>query len=312
MSEVDLRIEGGSVTRPRVVSVGTEVAAAFELIRRDYAGQIVQDNGQAKGPFVAFGFPDTPVEVGVRLNKTRLTIYAMERTPLGGSLSDAVPGFSAEERYDANTGSPVASIKDGRVPYLQLSKGPVVRVVATPSNLRALLDACLGKGDPTPSPPANPAMPPAAEPDGRTPRARRPMTPEDLLSQLDRRSELGRQGEEVAVRHERDRLHKLGCTAPDDHVEHVALEDVGLGYDIRSTWPGHERCIEVKTSSAAGADFYVSVNERQVLKDLGDKGWIYRVAPGASGLEVVETICNPEKCIPEDRFAPQVWRVRWS
>ena len=85
------------------------------------------------------------------------------------------------------------------------------------------------------------------------------MTPEDLLSQLDRRSELGRKGEEVAVRHEKDRLRALGCTSPDDYVEHVALEDVGWGYDIRSTWLGHERCIEVKTSSVAGADFYVSL-----------------------------------------------------
>jgi hypothetical protein len=150
-----------------------------------------------------------------------------------------------------------------------------------------------------------------AQGSSKSPLARRPLTPEDLLSQLDRRSELGRQGEEAAVRRERDRLHKLGCTSPDDHVEHVALDDVGLGYDIRSSWPEHERCIEVKTSSAAGADFYVSVNERQVLKDLGDKGWIYRVAPGSSGLEVVDTICDPEKCIPEDRFTPQVWRVRW-
>jgi len=131
------------------------------------------------------------------------------------------------------------------------------------------------------------------------------------LSQLDRRSELRRQGEVVAVRHERDRPRKIGCTAPDDYVEHVALEDVGLSYDIRSTWPRHERCIEVKTSSVAGADFYVSVNERQVLKDLGDMGWIYRVGPGASGLEVVDTICNPEKRIPEDRFTSQVWQVRW-
>jgi Domain of unknown function (DUF3883) len=303
----DLNING------RRVTVGADVAAAFDLIERDYAGRIVQDNGQAEGPFVAFGFPSTPVQVGVRLNKHKLTVYARERTPHGELLSDAVPGLVVEVRYDSTMGRPVHSIKNGLVPYLRLADAPVVRAEVTPDNLRAVLDACLGKAAPPSSsvPLAEAAAPPMAEDSRKTPRARRPMTPEDLLSQLDRRSELGRQGEEVAVRHERDRLHKLGCTAPDDHVEHVALEDVGLGYDIRSTWPGHERCIEVKTSSAAGADFYVSVNERQVLKDLGDKGWIYRVAPGASGLEVVDTICNPEKCIPEDRFTAQVWRVRW-
>ena len=48
-----------------------------------------------------------------------------------------------------------------------------------------------------------------------------------------------------------------------------------------------------------------------MLKDLGDQAWIYRVAPGESGLEVVDTICNPEKVIPEERFTAQVWRVRW-
>lgn len=296
----------------RKVTVGADVAAAFDLIHRDYAGRIVHDSGHPN-PFVAFGFPNSPIEVGVRLNQHKLTVYARERTPQGELLSDAVPGLIVEARYDEVTGSPVHSIKNGRIPYLRLSEAPVVRIVATPDNLRAVLDACLGKAAPSPSrvPPAEAAERPMAEGSSKSPRARRPLTPEDLLSQLDRRSELGRMGEEVAVHHERDRLRKLGCTAPDDHVEHVALEDVGLGYDIRSTWSGHERCIEVKTSSAAGADFYVSVNERQVLKDLGDKAWIYRVAPGASGLEVVDTICNPEKRIPEDRFTAQVWRVRW-
>lgn len=299
--------------RGRKVTVGADVAAAFDLIHRDYAGRIVQDNGQAEGPFVAFGFPSSPVEVGVRLNKRKLTVYARERTPHGELLSDAVPSLVVEERYDPTTGSPVHSIKNGLIPYLRLTDAPVVRVEVTPDNLHAVLDACLGKAAPPPSlvPPAETAEPPMVDGSSKSPRAHRLLSPEDLLSQLDRRSELGRQGEEVAVRHERDRLHKIGCAAPEDHVAHVALDDVGLGYDIRSTWPGHERCIEVKTSSAAGADFYVSVNERQVLKDLGDKGWIYRVAPGASGLEVVDTICNPEKRIPEDRFAAQVWRVRW-
>ena len=146
LSDVDLKIEGGKVTKPRVVSVGTEVAAAFELIRGDYAGQIVQDNGQAEGPFVAFGFPGTPVEVGVRLNKTKLTIYARERTPLGALLSDAVPGLVVKDRYDTTTGSPVHSIKNGLVPYLQLSKAPVVRTEVTPDKLRCGAGRLSGQG----------------------------------------------------------------------------------------------------------------------------------------------------------------------
>lgn len=271
------------------------------------------DNGQAEGPLVAFGFPSSPVQVGVRLNKSKLAVYARELTPHGELLSDAVPGLILEKRYDLTTDSPVNSIKDGRIPYLRLTDASVVRAKVTPDNLRAVLDACLGMVALAPSnvPPAEAAAQPMAKGPSTRPRSRRPLTPEDLLSQLDRRSELGRQGEEVAIRYERRRLHELGCTALDDHVEHVALDDVGLDYEIRSTWLGHERCIEVKTSSAASADFYVSINERQVLKDLGDEGWIYRVAPGASGLEVVDTICNPETRISADCFTAQVWRVRW-
>jgi hypothetical protein len=209
----------------RKVTVGADVAAAFDLIQGAYAGRIVQDNGQAEGPFVAFGFPSTPAQVGLRLNKHKLTVYARERMPDGQLLSDAVPGLVVEARYDSTTGSPVHSIKNGLVPYLRLADAAVVRAEVTPDKLRAVLDACLGKVAPFSSsvPPIEAAAPPMAEDPGKTPRARRPMTPEDLLSQLDRRSELGRQGEEVAARHERARLHTLGCAAPDDHVEHVAL-----------------------------------------------------------------------------------------
>ena len=130
----------------RAVDVGAAIATAINVIHRDYQGRLCHDNGQADGPFVAYGFPDTPVQIGVRLNKTKLTIYARERTPAGDLLQDLVPMLEIDERYDARSGNPVHSIKNGKVPYLKPTESPVVRAKVLPEQLGAVLNACLGKG----------------------------------------------------------------------------------------------------------------------------------------------------------------------
>ena len=282
--------------------MGANIAAAVQWITQDYGGHQTFDNGQKEGPLVAYSFPATPVQIGVRLNKQRLTLYVREHTPDGRCLVDVVPGLEFKERYDASTGSPAGSIKSGRVPYLRLGETSVLRLEPSPDQLRAVLDACLGRqrgaaGDAAPAP-------------STAGRSRRALTPEDLLTQLDRRSELGRQGEAVAVLHEIERLRGLGCVSPEHHVRHVALDDVGVGYDIASLWLDHERCIEVKTSTQADADFYVSANEREVLAAKGKQAWIYRVLVRPAESAVVMEIQDPMNPDAGAEFTPQVWRVR--
>lgn len=313
----------------RKIEVSEPIAAAIATIERDYKGSMEVDNGQATGPFVAYGFPGTArVQIGVRLNKHKLTLYVRERCPDGRMLEDVMPGIVIAERYDGRNKAPVHSIHKGRVRYLKPAETPVLRVEALPEQLEAVLDACLGLA---PSAAAEavviaPAFSRGAEGfdagDNRTtgeeedvpeyivPRHRSAVTPDDLLAQLDRRSETGRRGEHSALLHEIARLRDLGCTEPECYVKHVALADVGIGYDLETVWPGQERCIEVKATTVPGADFFISANEREVLRALGPKAWIYRVELLDSAAPRVEEMQDPMNRIPDHHFTPQVWRVK--
>ncbi len=136
---------------------------------------------------------------------------------------------------------------------------------------------------------------------------------EDLQIQLDRRNKVGAAGELIALKFERERLGsaEIGCPDPDSYVTHTALTDVGRGYDIESTWPNHERCIEVKSSTRSGNDIYMSDNEKRVLTELGNKAWLYRVVVDAKGDgEVAHCLNNPISKIPSDHISTAVWRVR--
>ena len=143
--------------------------------------------------------------------------------------------------------------------------------------------------------------------------SRQPISIEELEAQLDRRSAIGAAGELVALEHEMQRLKsaEIGCPDPENYVKHVALTDVGRGYDIESTWPGHERYIEVKSSVCSSNAIFMSDNERTVLGELQDKAWLYRVSIDASGKgEVILRLKNPIAQIPDENFSTAVWRVR--
>lgn len=312
----------------RKIEVGEPIAAAIATIERDYKGSIEFDNGQAEGSFVAYGFTGpVRVQIGVRLNKRKLTLYVRERCPDGRLLEAVVPGLVIADRYDGRNKVPVHSIHNGRVRYLKPAEAPVLRLELLPEQLGAVLDACLGLAPSTAAEAvvAAPATSPALAgvdvrdegtvreedtPAYKVLRRRNAVTPEDLLAQLDRRSETGRLGEHAALQYEIARLRKLGCTEPERYVKHVALADVGVGYDIESVWPGQERCIEVKATTVPGADFFISTNEREVLQALGPKAWIYRVELTASGDARIEELQDPMNRIPDHHFTPQVWRVR--
>ncbi|MBK8324753.1 MAG: DUF3883 domain-containing protein [Betaproteobacteria bacterium] len=96
---------------------------------------------------------------------------------------------------------------------------------------------------------------------------------------------------------------------PDPFVRHIALDDVGAGYDIESTWPGHERFIEVKSTAGQSGEIFISAREREVLLAKGRHAWLYRVSLG-EGEASVQEIHDPMNLIPDEHFTPQVWRVK--
>lgn len=141
---------------------------------------------------------------------------------------------------------------------------------------------------------------------------RQPISVEELQAQLDRRSEIGEAGELIALKFERQRVGaaEVGCPDPERYVEHVALTDAGRGYDIETTWPGHERCIEVKSSTGSGNDIFMSDNEWTVLEALGKKAWLYRVIVNKNGGDLVLRFNDPISKIPKDNISTAVWRIR--
>jgi hypothetical protein len=140
--------------------------------------------------------------------------------------------------------------------------------------------------------------------------SRQGLTEEDFASLLERRSENGRAGEMLVILDEMARLRACGCPRPEDYVKRVAESDVGCGYDVASTWPCEERCIEVKTTTCPGSDFFLTANERAVLGELGEHAWIYRVEADANhDGKIVARLNNPMRKIAEAQMTPVVWRV---
>ena len=71
-------------------------------------------------------------------------------------------------------------------------------------------------------------------------------------------------------------------------VEHVALVDSSLGYDLKSGYKGEKRFIEVKTTEKdKEADFFFTINEFNVLKKLNANAYIYRVTLGDKDPEII-------------------------
>ncbi|HHF2880473.1 DUF3427 domain-containing protein [Vibrio alginolyticus] len=91
---------------------------------------------------------------------------------------------------------------------------------------------------------------------------------------------LGSAGEKLVIHYEIEQL-KGPRKRPDlaDKVEHIALTDPAAGYDIRSfDKDGNETFIEVKTTRGSkGSAFYISRNEVEVSKYLGEQFLIYRL-----------------------------------
>jgi hypothetical protein len=110
--------------------------------------------------------------------------------------------------------------------------------------------------------------------------ARSPVVQRNYLEIEARNRSLGRAGEELALRFERERLTKIGKTRLANDIRHVsALEGDHLGYDILSFEPdGAKRLIEVKTTRfGVMTPFFASRNEVNVSSVRQSEYQLYRL-----------------------------------
>lgn len=267
--------------------VSDDVLHAIELLKRMDASTECRDSGHKlrKGgrPTWVFKLPRFDAEVGVPMNRRHLTLYMRNRTLDGRKLTDLLSDDKIAKVYPKD-GQPARSIKDS--PFLGSASGnECVMLALERDDLQPLFDTFFAAAGSTsgeePSPAARPAS--ASPSSGTT--LRIPIDAEAFAALLERRSEIGEAGELLVLAEELSRLAQLGCPDPRRWVQRVALTDVGRGYDIESTWPAHERCIEVKTTTGSGNDFFLTENEIAVLTDLGPRAWLYRVVlkPDGSG-----------------------------
>lgn len=301
----------------RDLNIGEGVRAAVELIKRVYGAVLTHDSGHTKtGPTWIFTFPKhSNAQVALRMNKAKVAVYLRSRTLSGKSLLDLADGLLVlEKKYPDPDGKPAESLHNVQhAHFLNPSReSPLLLIQPNPGCLQRILDLYLA------IPLASLAIiEPIAPIDGdvtvgseSVPRKRPVLSEAKLLEQLDRNALTGKAGELIAVLDELKRLTLCGCTEPEKFVERIALNDVCRGYDIASIWPGEERCIEVKSTTVAGSDFFITENECKVLVDLGDRAWLYRVVVRADGGgEVTSRLQDPMKCIGTEHLTPVVWRV---
>ncbi|WP_422175226.1 DUF3883 domain-containing protein [Methanoregula sp.] len=98
------------------------------------------------------------------------------------------------------------------------------------------------------------------------------------IDKQQRNEDIGKAGEEVVFKHERQEVKKFGDENLLKMVKHVSIDDDTLGYDILSvTKDGMEKYIEVKTTSGKDDPFFISDNEVVFSKEHAAQYSLYRV-----------------------------------
>ena len=303
-----------SLEKRTLADLGYPVAAGvlrtIQLLEERYGASDYHDSGHTQtAPTWIFKLPRyRNAEVGVRMNKRDSTLYMRDRTCDGKRLRDLIPAGKVAKVYPRD-GKPANSILNSA--YLGPSaSNEVLMLELEPDDVEAVLAAFFGKVTENSGVSAAAEERPGADKTLAGNGIRAGLTEEDFASLLERRSETGRAGEMLVILDEMARLRACGCPRPEDYVKRVAESDVDCGYDVASTWPGEERCIEVKTTTRAGSDFFLTANERAVLGELGERAWIYRVeADGNHDGKIVARLNNPMRKIAEAQMTPVVWRV---
>lgn len=101
---------------------------------------------------------------------------------------------------------------------------------------------------------------------------------EEYVGAARARMDIGDLGEIVALHYELRRVEAETRRAANGEVTRVSKEIGNLGYDIQSISQGRKVFIEVKsTTGGFWQDFFLSSNELDVMRRLGDDYWLYRV-----------------------------------
>lgn len=307
-----------TIPKRKLDRVGSNVWAAVKLIEDEFGGQLTHDSGHTKktAPTWIFTFfKHQNAQLALRMNKDKLSLYLREKSLDGRDMSLLVGSLaSIDKRYTSRDKGVSASLLSDGAPFLNPSAtNPLLRVSADVGSLSKLLTLYLRVAEvPVISTEVATSGPDSKQDDTDRSGTRRQVTSaNELLEQLNRNAETGMAGEQAVYIDELQRLHRCGCPVPKDYVELKANTDVGCGYDIASTWPGEERYIEVKTTTARGSDFFMTENERRVLCELGEKAWLYRVWISPAGIaEILVKVINPMSWINEAELTPIVWRLR--
>lgn len=311
--------------RERELQIADDVRAAVSLLKTRYQAVLTHDSGHTDtGPTWIFTVPKPRgAQVAVRMNKRDLSLYLRDKTWDGKTLEPLLAGLAEiKDRYPEPGKNPSHSLlRQEDAPYLRPSNSNRLLLIRPrPEALERILDLYLSH-----SPESLPAdadadadadaveLAPLPDTEKRMATRKGAISADELLAQLDRNAATGRVGEAIVFADELSRLQALGCPDPKRYVELVAQIDVGRGYDIASLWPGEERCIEVKTTTASGSDFFITENEQQVLAEMGQKAWLYRVDLLADGSgTIVARIQDPVRMIPDEAMRPVVWRVNMA
>jgi hypothetical protein len=123
--------------------------------------------------------------------------------------------------------------------------------------------------------------------------ARKKVTKEELLINIEKQNEYGEKAELFVLNYEKKILNNK------DSIIHIALEDTSIGYDIQSYLSEnskvHDKFIEVKCYSKTQDKFYISRNETEVSKKLGNNYFLYLVESSFNQNPII--IQNPYKAI---------------
>lgn len=121
----------------------------------------------------------------------------------------------------------------------------------------------------------------------------------------------GRQGEELALRMERERLANQWPGLVDLIIPHYKLKGASPGYDIL-TFDDNARplCLEVKTGSPGTVGFRLTINEYETARDLTAEGYPYQIRFITDwGTENQRATDLPfDKLTDEYRITPQYYR----
>ncbi|MDA1675320.1 protein NO VEIN domain-containing protein [Bacillus cereus group sp. TH152-1LC] len=128
------------------------------------------------------------------------------------------------------------------------------------------------------------------------------ITPEELEKQLEIKKKIGLEGESYVFLAEKEHLKSIGRMDLAEKVTWVANENCNAGYDIQSFFEdGSYKYIEVKSTTARNENFYLTNNELEVAKILGDNYFIYRVS-NLRSIPQINKIQNPYDLISQNKI----------